>query len=365
MPLSKPKTYSQIEQGSAPEMRELLLTPYHEPSTPSHPPSKEPKQASNAPIANSAGNESFLGLSNTHKGPLEESEAALKGTLRVWEGGKSSHLKLKRMNKPANKKAEVRGKRKVCKGFSRTSRKGMVYAVGKTDLEKAGPPVFWSGTYPKEFSPDWKDWKRDIKVFFKRLVRRWPEAFVLWRLEPQKRGAPHFHFLIWKGPKGIIEEIQSEIRNKKIYVMRKTHKENKELFDWFSRNWADVVGSDDPKHVMVGSRLEAIQTANGILFYVCKYMSKEEKNRGLDQLEWGRPWGVMGRKNWDRYMEKTYTFSEKVFYQIRRVTKRFLQKKTGRKIRIYARDKGFRLGTLTTVDLMRVMALFCYQEGLE
>lgn len=50
-------------------------------------------------------------------------------------------------------------------------------------------------TYPSDF-PDAFTAKSHLRAFLKRLFRKFPRIGVLWRLEFQKRGAPHFHLLI-------------------------------------------------------------------------------------------------------------------------------------------------------------------------
>lgn len=63
-------------------------------------------------------------------------------------------------------------------------------------LRDAELPNFVTLTYPAKF-PTVSRAKRDLKVFQQRLIRRFPGSGGIWKLEPQERGAPHYHLLIW------------------------------------------------------------------------------------------------------------------------------------------------------------------------
>lgn len=53
----------------------------------------------------------------------------------------------------------------------------------------------WDGEAPPVWAQDPKRWKRDLDAFGKRVRRKFPRAGCVWKLEPQQRGAPHFHLL--------------------------------------------------------------------------------------------------------------------------------------------------------------------------
>lgn len=303
-----------------------------------------------------------FGLSYTQIS-ANESGCGLRGTFKVAQGGRSAHLRLC-MEKRSKDRARG-GEKGKCKGFSRRSRKEMMYQIGRMDLNAMGKPLFGTLTYPAVYSDDPKRWKRDLDVLRRWIDRKWPEAVFLWRIEPQKRGAPHYHFLIWDGPVGVVKS-KELMGGKTVYWMPKCQ-ENEKLWGLFGETWARIVGGGvmDFVHAQRGTRLEVVQTENGVVFYVSKYMSKAEKESGFADLEWGRPWGIRGRKRVKWRKEVTYQFSDRVFYQVRRVMRKWLEKKMRRKFRIFGRDKGFRLGTIPTWVFEGVMGLFWYQEKME
>ena len=130
------------------------------------------------------------------------------------------------------------------------------------------PPLFVTLTYPARWDPDPERWKRDLHAWVRRLLRRYPHASVIWRLEFQERGAPHFHLLVFG-----VEFIPAR---------------------WVSRTWAEVVGSGDPRHERAGTRVERVRSWRGVMRYASKYLAKPQEG----PTGWtGRVWGVYGRAN--------------------------------------------------------------------
>jgi hypothetical protein len=58
-------------------------------------------------------------------------------------------------------------------------------------------PRFVTLTYPRTYNPDPASWKRDVQAFRKRFERHFGKCPIVWRLELQERGAPHFHLLVF------------------------------------------------------------------------------------------------------------------------------------------------------------------------
>lgn len=150
-------------------------------------------------------------------------------------------------------------------------------------IRKDAPlPLFLTLTYPGCFPHDSKTWKRDLDVFWKRVTRVYPGASAEWKLEPQKRGAPHYHLLVYGIPYG------------------------RKVIEFLSVIWYEVVGSGDKRHLWAGTRLEWIRSRRGIKSYAGKrYMGKELSSDHLQRLSesvrgWAKPgrfWGVLGRVN--------------------------------------------------------------------
>lgn len=145
----------------------------------------------------------------------------------------------------------------------------MLASVRKDNL-----PFFVTLTYPSEF-PSAEQAKRHLDTFIKRLARKFPNVAGVWKLEPQERGAPHFHLLIWGAD----------------YL---------ELRIFVPLAWHEIAGNGDEKHLLwhlgeFGNKpcVQRIKKQRGVFFYASKYMSKETS----ESLEgWGRMWGVFFRE---------------------------------------------------------------------
>lgn len=136
------------------------------------------------------------------------------------------------------------GLRGVIIGFSLNSRKRLLEDVAKLDCRKA-LPLFLTMTYPAEF-PDCSTAKRHLRAFRKRLMRRYPGLALIWRIELQKRGAPHFHCLLWGCPFLPVADIRAM--------------------------WADVIGYTGGDRLQVS--VEKIRSWRGVMAYVGKYIAK-------------------------------------------------------------------------------------------
>lgn len=304
--------------------------------------------------ADAAENENPSGLSNTHIRPLEDKPELLRGRFTVWEGSTVSELKLKLVTPQARSGG---GKRGEIGEFSQASKKRMRRFCRKLNLEVMGMPLFITLTQPGEFVDDPKEWKRYLKNMLKSMLRRWPAAVILWRMELQDRGAPDIHLLIFQGPEVNAVEVTLRESGKKGMVLPTRDPVNKAVMDWVSRRWWEICGKVSDAHRKAGTRVEAIRSANGIIYYVSKYMSKEQK--ALAKLKpFGRHWGVVGRENITYLKKGVYGTREKAFYQIRRTVARWLEKKIKRKVRIYWRGNGFNLETFESLDLLRLIQFY-------
>lgn len=177
-----------------------------------------------------------------------------------WQGAallKVSKTKTARLLQPFH--GGVRGKAT----FSRKSRWRFMQKLAKTRQEEL--PKFVTLTYPGEFSGDPTRWKRDLKVFAQRLIRKFPNASGTWKLEPQKRGAPHYHLFIW----GVGWQ---------------------DLKEWISKAWFEVVGSGDERHLRAGTKVEMVNGWHEVKRYISKYLGK-----AIDTSDLGELWSSVGR----------------------------------------------------------------------
>ena len=108
------------------------------------------------------------------------------------------------------------GIRDRVRGFSRTSRRNLLRrlaSINRTAFKDLrGRMIFVTLTYPRKYPEDPELCKRHLKALRKRLQREYESFAAFWRLGIQKRGAWHFHLLMFVGPTfGSIGELRSFI----------------------------------------------------------------------------------------------------------------------------------------------------------
>jgi len=151
-------------------------------------------------------------------------------------------------------------------GFSNKSRMRLFKKLGKVD--KSQLPIFITLTYPATFPTEKEIYKRHLDSFIKRLIYRFPKIAGVWRLEYQKRGAPHYHLMVW----GLSE--------------------GKVLQRYISFIWYKVVGSGDEKHLKAGTQVKRVRSWRGVMSYAAKYMAKPDD---ISEFNCGRVWGMFNR----------------------------------------------------------------------
>jgi hypothetical protein len=199
------------------------------------------------------------------------------------------------------------------RGFSRRSRKRLLDWLNQIDRRCVTDSIFVTLTYPSEWPADWQVWKRHLSTFLKRLRRLSPRAAVVWRQEFQKRGAPHYHLIVFN-------------------VGYLSH-------TWVAKAWYDVVGSGDPRHLAAGVEVRRVRSFRAAIGYASKYLAKvsvEECAAGGSET--GRMWGVFGREFLPVQMVQV-VLDWAQFYGMRRLMRRWLEGKLLHRVD-YARLKG-------------------------
>lgn len=201
------------------------------------------------------------------------------------------------------------GKRGIISNMSSKSRSRLMARFAM--LDKSKQPLFVGLTYPEKY-PSMKESKRHFKVFFQRMKREYPEIGYIWRIELQKRGAPHYHIFLW----GCGDMKRDFVK----------------IYKFILTNWADVVDSDDIQHLIHGAEVETIRTPNGAMAYASKYMAKKDNT---EINETGRCWGYGGKVPWAEGQDIPLTFKQA--HHIERLLRR----------RIKRNNKGLRSFIIT------------------
>lgn len=181
----------------------------------------------------------------------------------------------------------ARGQRGAVTSFSQASRKRMLETLGRIRRDAVGRALFVTLTYPGHEGGGWpsdpKTWKRNLRAWWARVEYRYPEASAVWRMEPQDRGAPHFHLMVFG-----VEFLAHE---------------------QVARDWWEICGSRGRQHLEAGTQTVRITSPRQGVYYVSKYAAKvggaqyrvciyeDGRAVGGDVVKQvGRQWGVLGRK---------------------------------------------------------------------
>src|SRR5215211_2201329 len=199
------------------------------------------------------------------------------------------------------------GIRDKVRGFSRTSRRNLLRrlaSINRTAFRAfKGRIIFVTLTYPGEYPQDPELCKRHLKALRKRLQREFGTFAAFWRMGLQRRGAWHFHLLLFVGPSiGPIGELRRFI----------------------SSSWYEVTGKVSEGHLRTGTRVEAVKRWKEATSYVERYMAKPEEFP--EGLQTGRIWGVWNEEllpvRWD-----TVQVSLRDAFMIRRIYRKLARRK--------------------------------------
>lgn len=199
---------------------------------------------------------------------------------------------------PKLKKSVNYQARKPINAWSAKSRSNMVSRFLTLDYspifnDKNRIPALITLTYPSDWEsvvPDGTTFKRHVKALLKRYEVAFDEKLRgLWKMEFQRRGAPHLH---------VMTSIASDVPH---------------LRSWLSKNWADIVNHPDPsertKHEGAGTRIDEWHDFKTFQAYlIAVYFSKHSSPSGFSVKNYqnrvpelwaqagnvGRFWGYWG-----------------------------------------------------------------------
>jgi hypothetical protein len=209
------------------------------------------------------------------------------------------------------------------RGFSRESRRNLLRRLASINRRAfrafKGRMIFVTLTYPHEYPEDPEVCKNHLKDLRKRLQRKCEDFAGFWRMGIQKRGAWHFHLLLFMGPSvGPIGELRRFI----------------------SSSWYEVTGKVSEGHLRTGTRVVAVQRWREATSYVERYMAKpEEFPKGLQT---GRIWGIWN-ENLLPVQWETVQVSLTDAFRIRRIYRKLVRKKGSgslRRITVFVRHEN-------------------------
>lgn len=211
----------------------------------------------------------------SHRALVDHRQRKLKPGIKVYPGG------FRVYNLRGSTARLPHSQRGIISGFSANSRRRfrrLLMSIPWADYDFH----FVTLTYHNEYGDNFQEYKIQLDNFIKAVRRHWlPYVGVLWRLEYQQRGAPHYHLVIF---------------------FRRGQLSDAGIFQrWASNTWARLIGgSDDFDLMRYGVKVIAGYRNKGLASlqqYIAKYMQKGDGVQ-LDPagqvLNTGRVWGMRG-----------------------------------------------------------------------
>jgi len=209
----------------------------------------------------------------------------------------ASRIQLGTVNLEGREEREP-SKRGKCGSFGRKSRARLLQYMATVRHDVL--PWFLTLTYPNEWPLEWDAWKAHLDRFAKNHLCRSGRTPVrcggIWKLEPQKRGAPHFHAILYGRSDYDIPQL--------------------------SLAWSKVIGTNCPHHPRYGLKLEPARSIRGVMAYAGKkYLGKEvELPPGWSHV--GRYWGVFGRRHVPVSASVSCSLTAYGWHRVRRLMRR-------------------------------------------
>jgi hypothetical protein len=188
------------------------------------------------------------------KGP-NQGEAYLSSAV----GGSVSELSFKENDRKQSRSTQGGGIRRKIRGFSRVSRRNLLRRFASINRPAfrafKGRVLFVTLTYPSDYPEDPEVCKKHLEALGKRLEREYGALATFWRMGIQRRGAWHFHLLLFVPPSlGSVVKIRHFIAS----------------------SWYKICGEVGEGHLQKGTYVEEVRTWRKAISYVEKYMAKEE-----------------------------------------------------------------------------------------
>ena len=231
---------------------------------------------------------------------------------------------IRNIETPPPRRKSVRGE---INDFSPKSRRSLQKFLQSIDWDKIGTERILEITLTYQDMPESGALvKSHLHRFRKNILDKYPRTILVWKLEFQKGGRPHYH-LIMIAPKEIELGDYQIKRNGKITFFDRKTKEHHEtgivgFRSYTQKRWNTIIeGSEQNFNSGVG--VDKVKNPKALPLYLAKYIAKERKADQKDYYqhkvpEWyksvGRFWGCYNRKLLKRRMQRIYinreTFDE-------------------------------------------------------
>jgi len=239
---------------------------------------------------------------------------------------------------------EEPGTRQAIGDFTWKSRREMRRWIAR--LRRDARPVFVTLTIPLVCEATPQQAKEWLRVMIQDMERCYDGLSVMWKMEPQQNGSPHFHLFAWGTdfiPWQTVAVRWSEIvlgENLPDEISAPVYrgKAGARIFrEWVAKlRDAGTISGNFYTMVQACGRVEAIRTRNGVSNYLTNYMSKDIEECDQQEL-WAKPgrwWGIQGRDNLPVSKITRIHVSQKAASRFARVMRHWLRARMkGRKLK--------------------------------
>lgn len=159
------------------------------------------------------------------------------------------------------------------KEFSRKSKRRMMLKLSKFNYDFYETKLFFTCTFHNIYPQTKSETKKYLLSLIKRIERIDKAVAMVWRVEKQKRGAPHFHFIL-------------------CFPKFYNGKEKSELSKKLKISWGDLTFHINKYAYTVASDVRELNSNIKTFNYISKYSSKVDDEKTNYRL--GRIWGIRG-----------------------------------------------------------------------
>jgi hypothetical protein len=207
--------------------------------------------------------------------------------------------------------------------FSRASRRRVIDRLQCIRLDLLDTPVWVTLTFHEGWRSSPTHVRHVFLAWLMRLRRRWPMIYYMWRLQLQKRGAPHWHLILWP-------------------AAHSTPLAPEALLRWIYTSWHACADPTSPHHAKHGTKAEYLNHQTAVYRYVSKYVAKVDLT--LERSYTGRRWG----NSRDLPLDPLTWFpaSDQLYTHLKRLCRRYLRHRiTNRQfhLRTRRRDQGLKV----------------------
>lgn len=198
-------------------------------------------------------------------------------------------------------------KRGAVNSFSRASRRRLIKTFMRLQSSLLHAPYFVTLTFHHWEESERRPPHEYLNIFLTDLKRNYPTSLYLWRLELQRRGAPHYHLIIWF-PAGEAEPDDDDFRS---YVRDAWHR------------IADPDSQDHKKH---GTRVDRAESYRRAFLYVCKYTAKSgsHDDTGYPGRRWARS------RSLPTDPVSSFEITDKAAHYLKRILRKLVNKRAGK-----------------------------------